>query len=58
MFGGNLLDLLFRDSSSNKLPVDSSEVCRNEAISLKQVLKFIKELVWAVSDEVLEVFNI
>jgi hypothetical protein len=38
--------------------VDSSEVHRNEAIGLKQVLKLIEKPVWAVSDEALEVLNI
>ena len=57
-FRSDLLDLLSRDPSSNKFPVDSSEVSSNEAVCLKQVLKFIEKPVWARSDKMLEVFNI
>ena len=38
--------------------MDSSEVRRNEAVSLKQILKLVEEPVWAVSDEALKVFDI
>ena len=58
MLGSNLLDLLFRYPSLNKLLMDSSEVSSNEAVSLEQVLELVKEPVRAVSDEALQIFNI
>ena len=38
--------IFFSEIPANEFPVDSSEVRRNKAVSLKQILKLVKEPVW------------
>ena len=39
-------DLLHRDPSLEKFPMDSSKVSSNETVGVKQVLKLVEEPVW------------